>query len=913
MFDWTEYVRRNLRLHGFRPEREAEIVEEVARQLEDAYNEASRLGADESQAREIAQRHVSDWAALARELQEAHHGKESAMTALQRKAEDRAVHTPGRSARLAGWSRDVLYGLRLLAKNPGFTAVAMLTLALAIGANTTIFSVINSTLLRPLPFPASDRLVLVWETFGRGPDNWNIVSGPNFWDFRRQSRSFADMAIFDSAGRGYNLGAAGSSQEAEQVSGLRVSASFFSVLGAKPLLGRTFLPEEETLGRDHEVVLSYGLWKRRYGGDVSIVGRTIRIDSADFTVVGVMPRDFSWQFWSGPRQLWVPVGYTKTDFGRGENSFISIARLKPGVSVAQARQEMAAIGSGIAKQYPADDANMSATVSPLADFGVGGMRSTMLTLFAAVAFVLLIACVNVANLLLARGAARQKEFAIRLALGAGGSRLARQLLTESFLLALAGAAAGLLLAAVSIRLLVSAFTLDGLQLNLRHVDTIAVDGHVFAFTLIVACFTGVLFGIAPALNARRTNVNAPLKEGGRTGSTGGRNRLRHVLVASEVALALVVLSGAGLMIKSMSRLVGVDPGLNPKNVLTMYVSVPQEEIYVGPPGLPRFCQDLQESVGSVPGVLSVGAVGHLPFRGNAGRGFQIEGRPPAAPGDMPGADYSVACPNYFRTMGIPIMAGREFTSRDTLGSPGVIVINQTMAHHFWPNENPVGKAIRFGGSDGPRLVVVGVAGDVHHIGLDVPVRNQFFRPYAQAGWPVMNIVVRTAHAPAPFIPSIKRALAGVLPDQPVTGVETMESIVRNSTGSRRFPMILLSVFSVLALVLAAVGIVGVVSHSVAQRTHEIGIRMALGAGTADVLGLMVRNNMVWVLAGWAAGIAGSAALTRLLGGLLYDVRPLDPVVLGGVSLLLVLVALLASYLPARRAVRIDPISALRCE
>ncbi|HUO32722.1 MAG TPA: ABC transporter permease [Bryobacteraceae bacterium] len=809
--------------------------------------------------------------------------------------------------------QDVRYGLRNLARNPGFALVAMLTLALGIGANTTIFSVINSTLLKPLPFRGSDRLVLVWETYGKGPDNWNIVSAPNFWDFRRLSRSFEDMAIFDSAGRGYNLGAAGSSQEAEQVSGLRVTASFFSVLGAKPLFGRTFLPEEETLGRDHEVVLSYGLWKRRYGGDVSLVGRTIRIDGADFTVVGVMPRDFAWQFWSGPRQLWVPVGYTKTDFGRGDNSFISIARLKPGVTVAQASQEMAAIGSGIAKQYPVDDANMGATVSPLADFGVGWMRSTMLTLLAAVAFVLLIACVNVANLLLARGAARQKEFAIRLALGAAGSRLARQLLTESFLLALAGGAAGLLFAAVSIRLLISVFTLDALQLNLRHVDTIAMDGRVFVFALIAACLTGLLFGIAPALSALRTNVNEPLKEGGRTGSTGGRNRLRHVLVASEVALALVVLSGAGLMIKSMSRLLGVDPGLNPKNVLTMYVSVPQEEIYVGPPGLPRFCQDLGESVGPVPGVVSVGAVGHLPFRGNAGRGFQIDGRPPTAPGDMPGADYSVACPNYFRTMGIPILNGREFTAQDTVGSPGVIVINQTMAHNFWPKENPVGKAIRFGGSDGPRLVVVGVAGDVHHVGLDVPVRNQFFRPYTQAGWPVMNIVVRTAHAPATFATPIKKALAGILPDVPASNAETMERIVHDSTGSRRFPMLLLSVFSVLALVQAAVGIVGVVSHSAAQRRHEIGIRMALGAGTADVLRLMVNSNMVWVLAGLAAGLAGSAALTRLLSRLLFDVRPLDPAVIGAVSLLLASVALAASYLPARRAARIDPMAALRCE
>jgi putative ABC transport system permease protein len=448
---------------------------------------------------------------------------------------------------------------------------------------------------------------------------------------------------------------------------------------------------------------------------------------------------------------------------------------------------------------------------------------------------------------------------------------------------------------------------------MRPVDSIPMDGRVFAFALIVSCMTGVLFGVAPALSALRTDLNEPLKEGGRSASTGGGNRLRHALVASEVALAMVVLSGAGLMIKSMTRLLGVDPGLNPKNVLTLGMSVPQEEIYVGPPGLPRFCQDLDEHVGTIPGVVSVGAVGHLPFEGNAGRSFQIEGQPPAAPGQLPGASYSVACPNYFRTMGIPILKGREFTPQDTVSAPGAIVINETMARAFWPKQDPVGRAIRLGGSDGPRLTVVGVVGDVHCQGLDVPVQRQFFRPYMQAGWPVMSVVVRTIHAPATFAPAVKKAIANVLPDWPVSGFQTMEEVVHDSTGSRRFPMLLLSVFSVLALVLAAVGIVGVVGHSVAQRTHEIGLRMALGAGTVDVLRLVVTGNMMWVLAGLAAGVAGSAGLTRLLSGMLYGVRPLDPAVLGMVSALLAAVGLFASYLPSRRAARIDPMAALRCE
>jgi putative ABC transport system permease protein len=787
----------------------------------------------------------------------------------------------------------------------------MLTLALGVGANTTIFSVITNTLLKPIPFPDADRLWLVWETFGKGPDNWNIVSAPNFWDFQKESHSFESMAIFDSAGRGYNLSSTGNKQEAEQVSGLRVSAGFFSVLGVKPLLGRTFLPEEETLGRDHEVVLSYGLWTERYRGDPSLIGRTIPIDGAEFTVIGVMPRNFEWQFWSGQRKLWVPVGYTKTDFGRQDNSFLSIARLKPGVSQAQARAEMEAIGAHLQQQYPKEDVNMGATVSSLGEYGMEGLRTTMLALFAAVAFVLLIACVNVANLLLARGAARQKEFAIRRALGAAGSRIARQLLTESVLLALAGGMAGLLLAFWSTRLL---FLLvkNALHLPMRPIESFQMDARIFLFALLVSTFTGVLFGLAPALSALRQSVNEPLKEGSRSVS-GGHNRLRHVLVASEVALALVVLCGAGLMIKSMSRLLGVDPGFNPKNVLTMQMSVPQEEIYVGPPGLPRYCQDLTEHIGAIPGVVSVGAVGHLPMEGNAGRGFQIEGQPPADPGKMPGADYSVACPGYFKTMGVAVLNGREFTAQDTVSAPGVIAINETMAKRFWPGEDPIGRAIRLGGSNGPRLTVVGVVGDVHHLGLATAMRRQFFRPYTQAGWPIMNVVVRTISTPATFTTPVKKAIAEFLPDRPVSGVDTMENIVHDSTGSRRFPMLLLSVFSVLALVLAAVGIVGVVSHSVVQRTQEIGIRMALGAHTFDVLRLLVSSNMAWVLAGLAAGAAGSAGLTRLLEGMLYGVKPFDPVVIASVASLLAAVALLASYLPARRASKIDPIAALRCD
>ncbi len=813
-------------------------------------------------------------------------------------------------AGMTGITQDVRYAVRQLRKSPGFTLVAVLTLALGIGANTTIFSVMNATLLQPLSFPNPDRLVLVWQTFGKGPDNYNIVSAPNYWDFERRNHVFESMALFDSAGRGYNLSAHGSTREAEQVSGLRVSAGFFSALGVQPFLGRTFLPEEEVRGKDHEVILSYGLWQRHYGADRTLIGKAIKVDGEDFTVVGVMPREFHWEFFSSHRQLWVPVGYTEGDKNRGGNSFVSFARLKPGVTVEQARAEMEGIGTRLSQQYPNDDADMSATVVPLSKFGTEGLRTVVLALFAAVGFVLLIACVNIANLLLARGAARKREFALRQALGAAGFRIARQLLTESLLLGFLGGVCGLILAVWSTTLLPTILPADAFNLPLRHVDSIPVDRWVLGFTLVVSCLTGILFGLAPALSALRGDVSEPLKEGGR-GSTGGRsNRLRQALVASEVALALVVLSGAGLMIKSMSRLLGVDPGFKPKNVLIMGMSLPQEDLYNGPPGHPLFCRNLDEHVSAIPGVITVGAVGHLPMRGDAGRSFAIEGKPDPGRGHRPGAHYSVACPNYFKALGVPVLAGREFTHQDTVGAPGVVVINQTMALKYWPKEDPVGRRIL---EDDSWLTVVGVVGDVRHWGLDNASAPQFFRPYTQAAWPVMTVVVRTNSAPTSFTPAIKKAMGEVEPDRPVSDFETMQNVVQDSLGSRRFPTLLLSAFALLALTLAAVGIVGVVSYSVAQRTHEIGIRMALGARATDVLKLMVRGSMIWVVVGVGVGIAGSLGLTRLLGSLLYEVKPWNPIVLGTVSLLLTSIGLLASYIPARRAAKVDPMVALRYE
>jgi predicted permease len=812
--------------------------------------------------------------------------------------------------------QDIRYAVRTLLKSPGFAAVAILTLALGIGANTAIFSVMNSTLLKPLAYPGAGRLVLVWQTYGgNGPNNINIVSALNMMDVQKQNSVLESMAWFDSAGKGYNLALG---DQPERVSGVRVTSQFFHVLGVQPLLGRTFTPEEETAGKDRVVVLSYPLWQRRFSGDPAIIGKQITVDGESRTVVGVMPKEFEFQFWSKPRELWVPAGYTENDLtDRGSNSFVAIGRLRPGVTLEQANAEMNTIGQRLAKQYPHDDLNMSAMVMPFTEFGMSDLKSSLWALLAAVGFVLLIACVNVANLLLARGVGRQREFAIRCALGATSRRIARQLVTESMLLGFVGGIAGIVVAFVALDLVTPLLPTDLQYLPFRHVGAIAIDGRVFVFALLLSCVTGVLFGLAPALSVQRSQIIDPLKEGAGRGLTSvAGNRLRHALVAAEVALTLIVLAGAALMIDSMSRLLGVNPGLNPKNVLTLNVSTAQEDLYVGPPADEQFCQELTQHLGAIPGVLSVGAVAHLPLSGaNAGRGFSIEGQPDPGPKNEPGGGYSVACPNFFKTMGIPVVEGREFTDADTVNSAGVVVMNEATARRYWPKGGALGAHIKLGqfNDNAPWLTVVGIVADFRHDGLDFRFRPYFYRPFTQAGWPVMTIVMRTASAPGSFEGPARAALAQMSGNYPASGVLTMEQIVSDSLGSRRFPMLLLSAFASLALILSAVGIAGVVGYAVAQRTHEIGIRMALGAQPFDVLKLVLGGSMAWTLGGVAVGIAGAVALTRLLGDLLYGVRPTDPLILGATALLLIAVAFAATYFPARRATRVDPLVALRYE
>jgi predicted permease len=907
MPDWKVEIRRRLANLRLEPTREAAIVEEFAQHLEDCYAEILAGGATKEDAERLTRAELRGNESLAQQLRRVER---------QSNPEPIILGTNRRTNMFGDIWQDLRFGVRMLAKQPGFTLIAVLTLALGIGANTTMFSVINSLLLKPVPFPEAERLVLVWQSRINDPKNRNIVSAPNYWEWEKQNDVFERMALLDSAGKGYSLAGDG---EPERVSGVRVTAGFFDVLGSAPQLGRTFLPEEEQVGKHQVVVISDSLWRSRYNADPNIIGKTVKVDSEPHTVIGVMPPKFEFSLYSPVRQLWVPVAYTKGDHERTSNSFMCLARLKPGVSLEQARARMDNIGRALAAQYPQDNAGGTVVLDSVIGFDTEEQQKALLTLLAVAGFVLLIACVNVANLLMARGATRQRELAIRAALGASRVRTLRQMLTESLLLAFAGGVSGLLLAIWSNGLLLKVMPGDLMAVPFRSIsktDGLALDYKVLAFTWAITCLTGIIFGLAPALIFSKRDVNESLQEGSRGTTGGGGAKLRQGLVILEVALTLIVLTGAGLMIQSMARLLGVTPGFDPHNVLVLSMTLPQENLYYGPPGHPEFPRQLQQHVGSIPGVVSVSAVSHMPVSGGwASRSFAIEGKPDPGRDNQPGGKYNIVCPNYFQTMGIRQLRGREFTEQDTLTAPGVVVVNETLAKRFFPDEDPVGKRIKIGlfNSDAPWLTIVGVTADVKQRGLDQQTRPEFFRPYNQAAWPVMTVVVRTASNPGAFITPVKQALARFEPERAASGVRTMEEVIYDSAGSRRFPMMLLVAFSLVGLTLAAVGISGVVAFSVAQRTREIGIRMALGASKGAVMRLVLNRSMGAALIGIALGLAGSLALTRFLAGLLFEVRPMDPLVLSSVSVLLASVAFAACYFPARRATKVDPLVALRCE
>jgi putative ABC transport system permease protein len=802
--------------------------------------------------------------------------------------------------------QDIRYSLRMLRKNPGFTLVAVVALALGVGANSAIFSVVNSLLLRPLPFEQPERLVQVWETSAKLGRNEITASFPNFADWRDRNQVFEQTVAYSAWS--FNLTGAA---EPERIRGAIVSPAFFSALGIKPVLGRTLLPGDDQPGKDLSVVISRSLWQRRFNSDPAVVGRGVELNGKSFTVVGVAASTAALPGLPDDTELWAPVSQGPGLTERRWHYLNVFARLKPGVGLEQAQAEMSRLAGALSQQYPEANTDRGLRVVPLQEQVVGDVRPALLVLLGAVVFVLLIASTNVANMLLARAAGRRREIAIRAALGAGRWRLVRQLLTESLLLSLAGGTAGLLLALWGVDLLVAFGPAD-----LPRVKEVAVDGRVLGFTLAVSLLTGLVFGLVPALQSSRPALNETLKEGGRSATGGaGRRRVRSLLVVTEVTLSLVLLVGAGLLLKSFFRLRAVNPGFNPQNVLSMQLDLTGPNYQKGSQVIP-FQARLLERVRALPGVESAATASFVPIAPDAGfsrLAFAVEGQTPD-PADPPVAFYNGVSPDYFRTMQIPLVQGRAFDEHDVRGARNVAVINETLARRYFPGSDPLGRRVTLNDPTADDwATVVGVVKDTKPRELAGEPVAEMYMPYAQQPEPSMALMIRTAGSPDAVAAAVRREVLAIDAGLPVYSVRTLPAVMSEAVATPRFRTFLLGVFAALALLLAVVGIYGVMSYAVTQRTHEFGVRMALGAQGKDVLKLVVGHGMALALAGVLIGLAASFALTRVLAGLLYGVTPTDPLTFACVSLLLVAVALLACYVPARRAAKVDPMVALRYE
>ncbi len=805
--------------------------------------------------------------------------------------------------------QDIRFSWRLFRSNPGFTVVIILILGLGIGAAGTIFSIVNELLIRPLPYREPDRIVALWDTQRQNREGIRQqVTYLNFLDWRSQNRVFDEMAALTYGNANFS-----GSGVSRRVSGLSVTEGYFRVLGIQPVLGRTFLTEECASDASRAVILSHGFWLSQFGGRRDIVGQVVRLDGYSFTVVGVMPVECSGLFtFMGEKydpELWTPITPKPWQAYRGNHSWFAIARLKPGVTLERAQADMDVIANRLAAQYPDADKGWSIIVTGLQESLFGSTRPALLSLAGAVGFVLLIACVNVANLLLGQALARGKEVAIRTALGASRSRIVRQMLTEGLMLSLLGGAAGLLVAAWSIDF-INTFVSESRFTIAR----IRLDGQVVAFSFLAAMLVSVLVGLAPAISGARVNLNQNLKEGGRGASGGpGKNRLSNLLVVVEVMLSLVLLTGAGLLTKSFIHLWGIDLGFRTERILTMSLALSGPR-HAESGQVADFYRQLLDRVRAIPGVDSAGITSRLPLEGMPGTRFNLDGRTQPSPGQWPVAGYLRVSPEYFGTVGIPILKGRHFTPQDNKGSQNVVIISDSLARRYWEDQDPTGKRLwHTADGQGVYAVVIGVAANHRQEGLEKESRPIIYLPHAQCPDSYMSIAVRTQTDPASLTGAIQKEMYELDPDQPPFDVRTMEQGVSLYLAQRRLVLMLMGTFAAAALVLAVIGIYGVVSYSVSQRTQEIGLRMAIGARPGDVLRMVLGRGLRLILAGAGLGIAASLGLTRLLSSQLYGIRPTDPWTFFVAALLLVAASLVACYLPARGAMRIDPMSSLKAE
>ena len=812
--------------------------------------------------------------------------------------------------------QDIRYGVRVLLKNRSFAAVAVFALALGIGANSAIFSVVNSVVLRPLPYKDSDRLVTIYSSLLQPGLEKIVVSAPELADFREQNNSLDEVAAYDFQGVNVTGG-----DEPERIRAALFSPNLLPLLGVDPLIGRGFSALEDQPGHSQVAVLSYSLWQRRFAGDPNVTGRSIAVDGKSLEVIGVMRGDF--HFPDADTELFLPLTISPellTEDNRGSHYLSVIARLRPGVSIERAQADVNAVAQRMSVEHASTyRSGYGAHVIAMRDDIVGDVRQTLFILLGAVGFVLLIACANVANLLLARGAARQKEVAVRTALGATRLRLVRQFLTESAILAIVGGGLGLLLALWGVEFLVALS-----PASIPRINEISLDARVVAVTIGVSLLTGFLFGLAPAMQFSKPDLNETLKDAGRSSTDGRhRQRLRGLLVISELALSIVLLAGAGLMIKSFIRVQGANPGFNTENLLTMRLSLPRSK-YSDFNHQTRFFQELIERIHAQPGVQSAAAINALLLSGStADRSFKVEGRT-AAPGEPgPDEELRIISSGYFPTMGIPLFRGRDFTERDNSGAPRVAIVNQALADRYWPGDDALGKRIAYSGLGEGKpnwCEIIGVVGNVKHSGPDTPTKPEVYLPYLQPLFSTatstigpMYLVIRSAAPPANLAPAIRGVIATIDANQPVSNVKTMSERLNAAIAQRRFNMLLLVIFAGVALLLASIGIYGVMSFAVTQRTRELGIRMALGASASNLLRLILGQGMALALIGVIGGLAASFVLTSLINSLLYEVSATDPLTFFAVSVILIAVAMGACFIPARRAMKVDPMVALRHE